>query len=88
MGDGREAYEERRAIVEVEGADALTASREASEYAYHTRLGRVATSAANGNWEPAREWCTEIAARFGQDVADELIREIDQNIEASTDLKR
>jgi hypothetical protein len=77
----REACSERRAIMEVEGADALTASRVASECAYHTKLGRVATAAANGDWEPAREWCAQVAKRYGQDVADDLIREIDQNIE-------
>lgn len=76
----REAYIERRAIMEVEGVDGLAASREASDYAYHTRLGRAATAAANGNWEPAREWCAEIAQRFGQNVADELVQEIDDNI--------
>ena len=83
----REAYAERRAIMEVEGMDAVNASRAASEYAYNTRLGKAATAAANGNWEPARKWCAEIAARYGQDAADVLIREIDQNIEVSLVLK-
>jgi cobalamin biosynthesis Mg chelatase CobN len=78
----REAYVERRAIMEVEGVDGLTASREASDYAYHTRLGRVATAAANGNWEPAREWCAELAERYGQEAADDLVSDIEANIEA------
>jgi hypothetical protein len=84
----REAYAERRAIMEVEGMDPINASRVASDYAYNTRLGKAATAAANGNWEPAREWCAEIAARYGQDTADELIREIDQISQASLALKR
>lgn len=84
----REAYVERRAIMEVEGTDPLTASRVASEYAYHTRLGRVATDAANGNWEPAREWCAELAKSHGQHAADDLIRDIDDNIEAALAWRR
>jgi hypothetical protein len=74
--------------MEAEGVDALTASRVASEYAYRTRLGRVTTAAANGDWEPAREWCAEVARRYGQDVADDLIREIDRNIEIASLGKR
>jgi hypothetical protein len=81
----REAYAERRAIMEYEGVDALTASRAASEYAYHTRFGEVATAMANGDPEPARAWAAETAQRFGQDAADELIRDLDENIE--TELK-
>ena len=77
----REAYAERRAIMELDGIDPLTASRDASDYAYRTRLSRVATAMANGDPEPAREWVAETAARWGQDTADELVREIDLNIE-------
>lgn len=77
----REAYVERRAIMEIEGVDSLTASREASDYGYGTRLSKVATQAANGDWEPARAWVAETAKRFGQEVADELVEEIDANIE-------
>lgn len=78
----REAYVERRAIMEIDGGvDGLTASREASEYAYHTRFGKVATAAANGNWEAARAWCAELAERYGQEAADNLISDIDGNIE-------
>lgn len=84
----RDAYIERRAIMEVEGVDGLTASREASEYAYHTRLGRVATAAANGDWESAREWCAELAERYGQDAADNLISDIDGNIELALAWRR
>lgn len=84
----REAYVERRAIMEVEGTDSLEASRVASEHAYHTRLGRAATAAANGDWELAREWCAQIAERYGQHVADDLVREIDDNIEASLAWRR
>lgn len=75
--------------MELDGAETpLDASRAASEYAYHTTLGRVATAMANGNPEPAREWVTEIAARWGQHVADELVREIDLNIEVALDGRR
>lgn len=84
----REAYVERRAIMEVEGVDSLEASRVASEYAYHTRMGRVATAAVNGDWEPARAWCAALAKTDGQDAADDLIAEIDDNIEAAMKWKR
>jgi len=78
----REAYAERRAILELNGASGLDASRDAADYAYHTRLSVVATAAVNGDWEPAREWCSQAAERFGQDIADQLIEEIDSSIEA------
>lgn len=84
----REAYVERRAILEFEGVDPLTASRDASDYAYRTRLSAVATAMANGDPEPARKWVTEIAARWGQDTADELVREIDLNIEIALNARR
>lgn len=80
---------ERRAIMEVDGEmSSLEASREASEYAYHTRLGMVATEAANGNWEPARAWVAVIAKRYGQDAADGLVSEIDASIESTMALRR
>lgn len=60
----REAYVERRAIMEVEGVDSLTAARDASDSGYRTRMSKAATEAANGDWEPAREWVAEIAKRF------------------------
>lgn len=85
----REAYLERRAIMEVDGEmSSLEASREASEYAYHSPLGMVATEAANGNWEPARAWVAKIAARYGQNASDGLVSEIDANIEATMALRR
>lgn len=85
----REAYVERRAIMEIEGKESpLSASRDASDYAYHTRLGKVATAMANGDPEPAREWVAEIAARWGQGFADELVREIDLNIEIALAARR
>jgi hypothetical protein len=84
----RPAYNERRAIMEVEGCDGLTASREASDCAYKTRFGRVCTAAANGDWEPAREWYTEVLTRFGRHEADELIADIDANIECELKWRR
>jgi hypothetical protein len=79
----REAYTERRAIMEVEGVESLEASRVASVCGYRTQLSEVATEAANGDWEPAREWIAETALRYGQSTADELVSEIDANIEAA-----
>ena len=85
----RYAYTERRAIMEIDGGcDGLAASREASDCAYQTRFGKVCTAGASGDWEPAREWYVEIAARFGRDTADELIRDIDDNIEAELQWRR
>lgn len=84
----REAYNERRAIMEIENCGALTASRAASDYAYNTRFGKVATEASNGNWEPAGEWCAEIAERFGKKAADQLIGDIDDAIEAEVKWRR
>lgn len=76
-----ECYRERRCIMEIDGeAEPLLASREASDAAYRTRMSRVGTAAANGDWEPARQWCAEVAARFGQDMADGLIGDIDAAI--------
>jgi hypothetical protein len=77
----RDAYQERRAIMEVEGADGLTASREASDCAYATRMGVVCTAGANRDWAPARAWCREIAARFGIDMAHALMKDINAMIE-------
>lgn len=85
----REAYVERRAIMEIDGKEApVEASRVASEYAYHTTLGKVATAMANGDPEPARKWVAEIAARWGQGFADELVEEIDLNIEIALNARR
>lgn len=81
----REAYQERRAIMEVEGADGLTASREASDCAYATRMGVVCTAGANRDWAPARAWVREIAARFGYATARAVIKDIRVTIE--TELK-
>jgi hypothetical protein len=84
-----EAYIERRAIMEIDGNEPpLSAGREASAYVYHTRLGMVATGLANGDPEPARKWVAETAARWGQDTADELVRDIDRNIETSLQARR
>lgn len=85
----REAYVERRAIMEIDGAEApVESSRVASEYAYHTTLGKVATAMANGDPEPARKWVAATAARWGQRVADELVDEIDLNIETALKSRR
>ena len=84
----REAYAERRAIMEVEGIDSLTASRVASECGYYSRLGRVATAMANGDQEPAEAWRAEIATRFGHDAGDELIRDIEQLVKAELAFRR
>lgn len=97
----REAYAERRAIMEVEfdeeeeqvrrgyrraqpqrAGGVLQASRVASEYAYKTRFGLVATAAANGDEKPARTWCAELAQRFGPDLAAAIERDIQDTIEA------
>ncbi len=84
----REAYLERRAIMEVEGVDPLTASRAATDYAYQTRLGKAATAMANGDRKLAEEWRAEIAGRFGQDVGDELMRDIEQLVETELAFRR
>ena len=85
----REAYVERRAIMEIDGkVPPLEASRDASAYAYQTTLSKAATAMANGDPEPAREWVTKIAARWGQSVADELVEEIDLNIELALEARR
>jgi hypothetical protein len=52
----REAYLERRAVMEVEGVNGLEASRVSSDYAYRSRMGVVLTAAANDDWEPAHAW--------------------------------
>ena len=77
----REAYEERRAILEFEGTRPLAASRDASDYAYRARLSMAATAMANGDPQPARVWVMETAVRWGKEVADEFVREIDRNID-------
>lgn len=83
-----EAYVERRAIMEIEGVNPMDASRAAADYAYHTRMGKVATAASNGDWEAARAWCAEVATRYGQEVADDLVGEIDENIEVALKWRR
>jgi hypothetical protein len=77
-----EAYAERRAILEVEGAKPLDAARDAADYAYATRFGVAATAAARGDWEPAREWCREERARFGEELARALMRDIQTAVKA------
>jgi hypothetical protein len=86
----REACEERRAIIEVEGnsGDLMSPAREAADYAYKTRFGIVATAAANGDWEPARAWCAEIEKRFGSGAAIGLMRDIREAIEAEIKWRR
>jgi hypothetical protein len=84
-----EAFIERRAIMEIDRNEPpISAAREASAFAYHTRLGMVATELANGDPESARKWVAEIDARWGQETADELDRDIDRNIETSLQARR
>ncbi len=47
----------------------------------------MATEMANGDPEPARQWITETAARWGQETADKLVREIDLNIDRSREAR-
>jgi hypothetical protein len=64
----REAYNERRAIMEVNKASDATCldiARHASDVAYKTRFGQVCTDAANGDWTAAEAWMKEIRGRFG-----------------------
>lgn len=86
----REAYAERRAIMEVDAPDnePMTAAREAADYAYKTRFGVVATAAANGDWQPARAWCAEISKRFGADTGAAVMRDIEEAIKAELDWRQ
>jgi hypothetical protein len=84
----RDAYNERRFIMEVEGVDGLTASREASAVGYATRFGRAATWAANDRWRLARKWCEKIATRFGPETAAAVMRDIEDTIEQELKWRR
>ncbi len=76
----REAYLERRAIMEVEGVEPLPASREAADAAYATRMSQVCTAAANGDWTLARIWCRELASRFGRELARATWEDVKENL--------
>ena len=77
----RFAYDERQAIIEADGVWCLEASRETGEAAYSTRMSRVCTDAANGDWEPAQAWCTEIGKRFGASTAAGVMQDIWDNLD-------
>jgi hypothetical protein len=76
--------------MEVEAPDngVMNAARHATEYAYKTRFGVVATSAANGDWGPARAWCAGIAKRFGSETAEGLMCDIEKTIEVELKWRR
>lgn len=76
----REAYDERRAIMEVEGVKSLDASREAADAAFATRMGIACTAAANGDWTAARVWCRELANRFGYEMARATWDDLKENL--------
>jgi hypothetical protein len=88
----RETFEERLAIVlaECEPAkiDYMDAFRLASQAAYSTRLSRVASAAAMGDWEPAKEWCRQERARLGEPTARELMRSIQKVVRDEMEWKR
>lgn len=88
----REAYAERVAIMlEGQGPEETFATMEpyrtAGDAAYQTRFAVVASAAANGDWEPAREWCRQERDRFGDDLARELMRDIQRTVEDEKKLK-
>ena len=74
--------------MEVEGADGLTAARQAADCAYKTKFGVAATAAANGDWKPAHELCAQIAQGFGADMAADVMRDIKETIEAELKWRR
>ena len=80
----REAYCERRAIMEVNKdpeVSYLDISRGASDIAYKTRFGRVCTDAANDDWTAAETWMKEIRERFGVQAATDVLTDIWATIE-------
>jgi len=86
-----EAYQERLAIMlESLGsesspppADQISlAASEAAECAYRTPFSIVATKAARGDWEPAKELCRGERDRHGDRHARELMRAIQEAVRA------
>jgi hypothetical protein len=79
----REAYDERLAIMQVEageGDNLMHLRQVAADAAYHTRFALAATEGANGNWDAAKEWCCELRERFGDQMARDLMRDLQQAV--------
>lgn len=77
----REAFHERMAIMLEDGSTHVTTvSSTATECGYQTVYGRVATAAANGDWQPAKDYCRREAHILGEEGAKDLMRQIQADI--------
>lgn len=88
----RYAYEERLAIMEVEHLqthesiehyEGTSMRSAASNSGYATPYSKALTAAADNNWEPAKELCRKARETFGEDLARELMRDIQEEVKAA-----
>lgn len=68
----REAFHERKAIMEEAGVDPIQAAQAASVEAYNTGFALAATALANGDDGPAKELCRREARAHGREWAERL----------------
>jgi hypothetical protein len=68
----REAYLERKAIMEESGVDPIEATQAATVCGYNTGFALACTALANGDDGPARELCRREARVHGREWAERL----------------
>ncbi len=79
----KEAFWERKAIMEESGVDPIQAAQAATVEGYNTAFALAATALANGDDRPAKELCRREMAAHGKQWALELWAAIREAVDES-----